>query len=77
MYGLLACFSEMIGLFWPLIASIFTLLDPAASLPLLSFCLFGIQADAETDEVYAQMTLQPLNPVHDSEISIGYWFWSF
>lgn len=24
---------------------------------------FGIQADTETDEVYAQMTLQPLNPV--------------
>jgi hypothetical protein len=22
-----------------------------------------LQADAETDEVYAQMTLQPLNPV--------------
>lgn len=26
------------------------------------FLLF--QADAETDEVYAQMTLQPLNPVN-------------
>jgi hypothetical protein len=32
-----------------------------------------LQADAETDEVYAQMTLQPLNPVrqqggiHDSQ----------
>jgi hypothetical protein len=24
-----------------------------------------LQADAETDEVYAQMTLQPLNPVID------------
>ena len=23
-----------------------------------------VQADVETDEVYAQMTLQPLSPVH-------------
>lgn len=26
---------------------------------------FSLQADAETDEVYAQMTLQPLSPVCD------------
>lgn len=27
----------------------------------VSFCM--VQADVETDEVYAQMTLQPLSPV--------------
>lgn len=31
-----------------------------------------MQADVETDEVYAQMTLQPLNPVRQR----GEW-WSF
>lgn len=29
---------------------------------------FMIQADVETDEVYAQMTLQPLSPVIDKLI---------
>jgi hypothetical protein len=35
-----------------------------------------LQADAETDEVYAQMTLQPLNPVIICSICVIYkLFW--
>jgi hypothetical protein len=32
---------------------------------LLTSADFFLQADAETDEVYAQMTLQPLSPVRE------------
>jgi hypothetical protein len=39
----------------------------------LSNFLFCIQADVETDEVYAQMTLQPLNAVWHTALS-NYWF---
>ena len=36
----------------------------------LSWNIFA-QADAETDEVYAQMTLQPLNPVSHRGLMVG------
>lgn len=56
----------MYGLYWFPFVSISSFFG-FCSAPSLSFslsnCLFWIQADVETDEVYAQMTLQPLNPV--------------
>jgi hypothetical protein len=37
----------------------------------------GFQADVETDEVYAQMTLQPLTPVFLTLLFISLPFLSF
>jgi hypothetical protein len=39
--------------------------------------LFSLQADAETDEVYAQMTLQPLSPVIQDFLPIVFYLYIF